>query len=261
MRSTIDDFKKFKRTGQPFACLTAYDYPTALIADKVGIPLLLVGDSLASVILGYENTSTVTMEEMLHHVKPVVRGSSHALVVADLPFLSYGITDGETLRNAGRMLQEGGAHAVKIEGGQEVCSTVHLITESGIPVMGHIGFTPQTASVSANPKSDTSSEGTMAMLMQDALELEKAGAFSVVLQRVPQEIAESITSALEIPTIGVGSGSKCDGQIVVTQDLLGFGSGFESRNVAPYSNLNKIFEDTFHAYQLDVQMRTFPPDA
>ena len=261
MRLTIDDFKKFKRKGQPFACLTAYDYPTANIADRVGIPLLLVGDSLASVVLGYENTSTVTMEEMLHHVKPVARGSNSALIVADLPFLSYGITDSETLRNAGRMMQEGGAQAVKLEGGQEVCNAVRLITESGIPVMGHIGFTPQTASGSAKLKTAVSPEETAATLMQDALELEKAGAFSVVLQRVPQEIAESITSALKIPTIGVGSGSKCDGQIVVTQDLLGFGSGFESRNIAPYSNLNKIFEDTFHAYQRDVQMRAFPPDA
>jgi 3-methyl-2-oxobutanoate hydroxymethyltransferase len=259
-RLRIANFQQMKEQGQRIPCLTAYDYPTARIANEAGIPLLLVGDSLGTVVLGYDSTVPVTMEEMLHHVKPVVRGSERALVVADLPFMSYQVSAAEALRNAGRMLQEGGAQAVKLEGGQRMADTVHLMVEAGIPVMGHIGLTPQSLNQLGSDQVSSSSLAEALELLQDALALEKAGVFSLVLQAVPSQLAKVITARLTIPTIGIGSGRECDGQIVVTQDILGLGTSLERRNVKLYAHLAEVVSQALRAYAGEVGSRVYPGD-
>jgi 3-methyl-2-oxobutanoate hydroxymethyltransferase len=257
MRLRIDHFQKMKTAREPIPCLTAYDYPTARIADEVGIPLILVGDSLANVVLGYDSTVLVTMEEMLHHVKPVVRGTERALVVADMPFMSYQVSEDDALRNAGRFLQEGDAQAVKLEGGHRSAPTVQRMTDAGIPVMGHIGLTPQSVNQLGGYKVQGSGLAAARDLLQDALELEQAGVFAVVLETVPAPLAKVITDRLRVPTIGVGAGPHCDGQILVVHDMLGFGA-FRPRHAKRYAEVGEVMGNAMRSYVQEVQSHAFP---
>ena len=258
MRVRIAEIQALKERGEPFPCVTAYDYPTARIADEAGIPLVLVGDSLGNVVLGYDSTVPVTMDEMLHHLKAVVRGTQHALVVADMPFMSYQVTEEEAVRNAGRMLQEGGAQAVKLEGGHRTADTVRRLVETGIPVMGHLGLTPQSVNQFSGYKvQGRTLEGSKALL-QDALELQEAGAFSIVLETVPAPLAKAITGRLTIPIIGIGAGVGCDGQIQVLHDILGFTTGFVPKHAKQYTHLSDVITKALHTYTEEVRAKVFP---
>ena len=258
MRIRIAHIQSMKEQKQPVVCVTAYDYPTARIADEAGIPLILVGDSLGNVVLGYDSTIPVTMDEMLHHVKAVVRGSERALIVADMPFMSYQVRVEEALRNAGRMLQEGGAQAVKLEGGHRSTDTVRRLVETGIPVMGHLGLTPQSVNQLSGYRVQGRTLQAAKKLIGDALELEEAGAFSLVLESVPTPLAKYVTQRLSIPTIGIGAGPDCDGQIQVLHDILGFTTGFVPKHAKQYAQLTKVITDALHAYSQEVQARSFP---
>ena len=258
MRVTIGKIQGMKRQGQPIPCVTAYDYPTARIADQVGIPLLLVGDSLGNVVLGYDSTIPVTMEEMLHHVKAVVRGSQSALVVADMPFMSYQASVEDALRNAGRMLQEGGAQAVKLEGGRRSAETVRRLVEVGIPVMGHIGLTPQSVNQLSGYRVQGRSLEEARELVEDALALQEAGAFSLVLETVPAPLAGLITERLAIPTIGIGAGPNCDGQVQVLHDLLGLSLDHLPKHAKQYAHLEETIAQALTAYIQEVRAQTFP---
>ena len=220
-RKTILDIKKMKENGEKIAMLTAYDFGMASLIDEADIDIILVGDSLGNVVLGYENTLPVTMADMLHHTKAVVRGAQKALIVADMPFMSYQISPQEALANAGRFLQEAGAQAVKLEGGREQSEAGYKITSSGIPVMAHLGLTPQSIHQMGGYKVQGKKEDAAQKIMSDAKILEEAGAFSLVLECVPEKLAQDITSAISIPTIGIGAGVHCDGQVLVVNDMLG----------------------------------------
>ena len=259
-RMTAGKIQAMKGRGQRIPCVTAYDYPTARIADDVGIPLLLVGDSLGNVVLGYSSTVPVTMEEMLHHVKAVVRGSRSALVVADMPFMSFQVSVEEALHNAGRMLQEGGAQAVKLEGGETVAETVRRIVEYGIPVMGHIGLTPQSVNQLGGYKVQGKTPRTAARLLRDAQALEEAGAFTVVLESVPAPLSRVITQRLSIPTIGIGAGVHCDGQVQVLHDMLGLTEEFLPKHAKRYVRLADIMKGVVGQYIQEVQKEAFPTD-
>ncbi len=258
MRVRIAEIQAMKERGEPIPCVTSYDFPTARIADEAGIPLVLVGDSLGNVVLGYDSTVPVTMDEMLHHLKAVVRGAQRALVVADMPFMSYQITVEEAVRNAGRMLQEGGAQAVKLEGGRRTANTVRRLVETGIPVMGHLGLTPQSVNQFSGYKVQGRTLKGAKELLQDALELQEAGAFSIVLETVPAPLAEAITSRLTIPTIGIGAGVGCDGQIQVLHDILGFTTGFVPKHAKQYAHLSNVITEALHAYAEEVRAKAFP---
>ena len=221
MRVTIRDLKEMKPRGEKIAMLTAYDYTAAKILDEAEIPVILVGDSLGQWVLGYDSTVPVTMDEMIHHTKAVVRGTQRAHIVGDMPFLSFQADVGEAVRNAGRMLKEGGAQSVKLEGGRRVAETVRRITETGIPVMGHIGLTPQSINQLGRPIVQGTSTEAAAGLIEDAVALEDAGAWSIVLESLPARLAKLITEKVAIPTIGIGAGVNCDGQVQVFHDLLG----------------------------------------
>jgi 3-methyl-2-oxobutanoate hydroxymethyltransferase len=260
VRVRIADIRDMKEKAQPIPCITAYDYPTARIADEVGIPLVLVGDSLGNVVLGYDSTVPVTMEDMLHHVKAVVRGSRRALVVADMPFMSYQVGVEDALRNAGRMLQEGGAQAVKLEGGRRSAQTVRRLVEMGIPVMGHIGLTPQSVNQLSGYKVQGRSLEAAKTLVEDALILEESGVFSIVLESVPAPLARGITQRLSVPTIGIGAGLQCDGQIQVVHDVLGFTIGFVPKHAKQYANLSEIMTQAMRDYSQEVQSLAFPAD-
>ena len=229
MRITINQIKEMKPKGEKIAMLTAYDYSTARIVDEAGIPLILVGDSLGMVVLGYESTIPVTMEDMLHHTKAVVRGTQKALVIGDMPFMTYQISVEEALRNAGRFMQEAGAQAVKLEGGVTVAEKVRRIVECGIPVMGHIGLTPQSINQLGGYKIQGKTPAAARKLLDDAIALEQAGAFAVVLETVPAPLAALVTQKVSIPTIGIGAGPDCDGQVQVINDMLGSFYGFRSQ--------------------------------
>lgn len=259
-RLTVADIAKRYADGQRLPMLTAYDYPTAQILDEAGVPLLLVGDSLGQVLLGYESTVRVTMTEMLHHTKAVVRGSQRALVIGDMPFLTYSTVD-EALENAGRFLQEAGAQAVKIEGGVRSARVIEAMVKAGIPVMGHIGWTPQAqlgmgGKVKVQGKDRTQARG----LLADALAVQEAGAFSIVLELMPAQLATAITERLRIPTIGIGAGPGCSGQVQVITDLLGLGD-FVPRHARPYATLRTTIDAAARAYAADVEAGTFPGDA
>ena len=267
--TTVRDLREWKRQGRRFAMLTCYDFPTAQILDEAGIPLLLVGDSVADNILGYENTLPVTMDEMLHHCKAVARGAKNAMIVGDMPFLSYHVSIEEGIRNAGRFLKEGGAHAVKLErAATEELATQSLpgvaielteaLTARGIPVMGHVGLTPQSVHAMGGYRVQGRAEETAARLAEDALALEKAGAFALVLEGIPSGLAKQITESLTVPTIGIGAGPHCDGQVLVITDLLGLKGGKYAKFVKRYANLRGEIARAVTAFAEDVEAGRYP---
>lgn len=249
-----------KERGQPITMLTAYDYPTALLMERAGVDAILVGDSLGMVVLGYENTLPVTMDEMIHHCKAVARGARYALLIGDMPFLSYQVSVNEAIRNAGRFLQEGGMDAVKLEGGRERLETVRAIVQAGIPVMGHLGLTPQSVHQLGGFRPQGRTARAARRLFEDALLLEEAGCFAIVLESVPARLASLISQRLSIPTIGIGAGAGCDGQVLVTHDMLGLFERFTPRFVKRYAQLHAEMERAFRAYIEDVEMRRFPAE-
>jgi 3-methyl-2-oxobutanoate hydroxymethyltransferase len=247
-----------KERGEPISMLTAYDYPTALAMDQAGVDAILVGDSLAMVVLGYENTLPVTMEEMLHHSRAVARGARSALLIGDMPFMSYQVSVEEATRNAGRFLQQGGMDAVKLEGGRERVEAVHRIISAGIPVMGHIGLTPQSINQLGGFRAQGKTAIAARRLVEDALALEEAGCFSLVLESVPGRLAELISKKISIPTIGIGAGVGCDGQVLVTHDLLGLFDRFTPKFVKKYADFHHEMQRAFTDYIEDVETKRFP---
>ena len=257
-RVTTANFRKYKAEGKKITMLTAYDYPTARLVDDAGIDAILVGDSLGNAVLGYGSTIPVTMDDMVHHVKAVVRGVQRAMVVADMPFLSYHISKKEALRNAGRLMQEAGAQAVKLEGGIEVAESVKKITEAGIPVMGHLGLTPQSVHQMGGYRVQGKDEAAAKKLLEDARALEEAGAFAVVLECVPAPLAKLVTESIGIPTIGIGAGPDCSGQVLVTHDMLGFYGQFAPKFVKRYANLHESIMQGLQGYRSEVENGSFP---
>jgi 3-methyl-2-oxobutanoate hydroxymethyltransferase len=255
---TIRDIAEMKARGERIPMLTAYDYPTARLADEAGVPMILVGDSLGMVVLGYDSTIPVTMEDMVHHVKAVARGAKRSLIVGDLPFMSYQVDTSQALHNAGRLLQEGGAHAVKLEGGENVAETVGRIAECGIPVMGHVGLTPQSVNSFGGYRVQGKSKDDSARLIRDAIALQEAGAFAIVLELVPSALSGIITQRLSIPTIGIGAGLHCDGQVQVLHDMLGLYTDFVPKHSRQYSRLSEAMADAFNRYIADVKNGSFP---
>jgi len=254
-------FQKFKQEGRKIVCLTAYDYSTAKILDKAGVDLILVGDSLAMVALGHPTTHAVTMDEMIHHTKAVTRGVTRAFVVADLPFMSYQVDVTQAISNAGRFIKETQAEAVKLEGATPLnLETISRLVDMGVPVMGHLGFTPQSVHALGGTRVQGRSAEQAAKLMQDSLALERAGVFSLVLEMVPTVVAKLISERLSIPTIGIGAGKYCDGQILVTDDLLGKYTDFHPRFVRRYANLADACSQAVAKYAEDVIQTGFPND-
>jgi 3-methyl-2-oxobutanoate hydroxymethyltransferase len=260
MRTTIQQVKDFKVKGEKFAMLTAYDYATAQIIERAGITVVLVGDSLGTVVLGYDSTIPVTMDDMIHHTKAVVRGTEKAMVVGDMPFMTYNITIEDALRNATRFIQEGGANAVKLEGGVTVADKVKKIVDCGIPVMGHIGLTPQSINQLSGHKIQGRSLDAARKLLADAQALEAAGAFAVVLETMPAELSTYITSKVSIPTVGIGAGAGCDGQVQVISDLLGLFTDFVPKHAGQYAKLADVIADAVTAYSNDVRNNAFPTE-
>jgi len=247
-----------KEKGEKIVMLTAYDYATAKLVDEADVPLILVGDSLGMVVLGYENTIPVTMEEMLHHTRAVVRGTQHALVVGDMPFMTYHISVTDALRNAGRFIQEGGAQAVKLEGGRGMAETVRQIVSCGIPVMGHIGLTPQSVHQLGGHRVQGRTPEAALKLIEDAQALEEAGAFAIVFESVPAPLAKLITQKVAVPTIGIGAGKDCDGQVQVISDLLGLYTDFVPRHAKQYAKLADIIRGAVADYSAEVKAGSFP---
>ena len=258
MRVTIRTFQEMKRRGEKIAMLTAYDYTSAEILESASIPLLLVGDSLGQVVLGYDSTVPVTMDEMIHHVRAVVRGTTTAHVVADMPFMSFQADRREAVRNAGRLLKEGGAQSVKLEGGARTAETVSRIVESGIPVMGHVGLTPQSVNQLGGYRVQGRSPKAAVQLMEDVRALEDAGAYSIVLELLPAPLAADITDRLSVPTIGIGAGPGCDGQVQVFHDLMGLFTDFVPKHTRRYAALSDAIRDAAAGYAADVQAQSFP---
>ncbi|MCH8994434.1 MAG: 3-methyl-2-oxobutanoate hydroxymethyltransferase [Chloroflexi bacterium] len=257
---TVRDFRAMKRREEPIVMVTAYDYPSAQLVDDAGATSILVGDTLGMVVLGYETTVPVTMDDMLHHVKAVTRGATRALVVADMPFMSFQTGPDDALRNAGRFLQEAGAQAVKLEGGETVAATVRRIVDAGIPVMGHIGLTPQSLNQFGGYRVQGKTPQAATRLMNDALALERAGAFAIVLELVPTPLATLISQRLRVPTIGIGAGPGCDGQIQVFHDLLGLFEGFMPKHTRRYAEVGEVIRNALTAYASDVREGRFPTD-
>jgi len=258
MRYTINAIKEMKARGEKITMLTAYDYAMARLVDESGMPLVLVGDSLGMVALGYESTIPVTMDEMIHHTRAVVRGTKQALVVGDMPFMSYHVSTEEALRNAARFIQEGGAQAIKLEGGHTVADKVKRMVECGIPVMGHIGLTPQSIHQLGGFKAQGKTPEAAQRLLQDAFALEAAGAFAIVLESVPYALARIITKKLAVPTIGIGAGPHCDGQVQVISDLLGLYTEFVPRHAKQYAKLSQAVKDAVSQYLKEVKEGSFP---
>ena len=246
-----------KDAGERIACVTAYDFPTARLVQQAGFEVVLVGDSLGNVVLGYDTTIPVTLDDMLHHTRAVARGAPDLLVVADMPFMTFNVSADDALRNAGRLLQEGGAHAVKLEGGEPVAGAVRRLTESGIPVMGHLGLTPQSVNQLGGYRVQGRTLEQAQRLLDDADALEEAGAFSVVLEAVPAELARIVTDRLRVPTIGIGAGPDCDGQIQVWHDILGFGAR-RPKHAKRYADLNETIGTALAAYVQEVREGRFP---
>ena len=259
-RKTILDIKKMKKQGEKIAMLTAYDFGIASILDESDIDILLVGDSLGNVVLGYESTLPVTMDDMVRHTQAVARGSQKALLVADMPFLSYQVSPESALANAGRLLKEGNAQAVKLEGGREHADIIHKMTYAGIPVMAHLGLTPQSVNQLGGYKVQGKQEDAAEIIMQDAKCLEEAGAFSLVLECVPEKLAADITAALSIPSIGIGAGVHCDGQVLVINDMLGMNDRMTPKFVKKYAQLNVDIKNAVKLYIKDVKTSAFPDD-
>ncbi len=255
---TVSHIAEMKERGEKIPMITAYDYTTAALADAAGIPVVLVGDSLGMVVLGHESTIPVTMEDMIHHTKMVARGNKNSLIVADLPFMSYQVEPAEALRNAARLLQEGGAHTVKLEGGENIAATVRRIVDCDIPVMGHVGVTPQSVNAFGGYRVRGRSVDQARRIVRDALALEEAGAYAVVLELVPAPLAARITARLSIPTIGIGAGPGCDGQVQVLHDMLGLFTDFVPRHAKQYANLGQTIREAFDQYAQEVRDGAFP---
>jgi len=255
---TTRRLQEMRARGERIACLTAYDFVTASILDAAGVDLILVGDSAGNIFAGYDTTIPMTMEQMLYHTEVVARAVERALVVADLPFMSYQVSDEDALRNAGRFIKESLAEAVKLEGGEPVCSTVRRIVNAGIPVMGHLGLTPQSIHKFGTYKARGTTHDEAERILGDALALQDAGIFALVLEKVPAALAERVTEALDIPTIGIGAGSHCSGQILVTQDMLGIFTKFRPRFVRRYAEMRGLMEEAFRSYCQDVRKGAFP---
>ncbi len=260
MRVSITQIREMKQKGERIAMLTAYDYATAKLIDEAGIPLILVGDSLGMVILGYESTIPVTMDEMIHHTKAVVRGATNALVVGDMPFMTYQVSFDDALRNAARFIQEGGAQAVKLEGGENMAETVKRIVSCGIPVMGHIGLTPQSINQLGGFKVMGKTPEAATRLVNDARALDDAGVFAIVLECVPEPLSRLITGKVNVPTIGIGAGKYCDGQVQVISDLLGLYTDFVPKHAKQYVKLFDSIKKATTDYISEVQTGTFPTE-
>lgn len=260
MKQSVLTFKKMKEDGKKISMLTAYDYSTAKLMDEAGIHGILVGDSLGNVMLGYEDTIPVTMQDMITFGSAVSRGVKNALVVIDLPFMSYQISTAQALENAGRLMKEAGADAVKLEGGASVCPQIKAITDAGIPVMAHIGLTPQSVNVFGGFKIQGKSREAALKLIEDAKNVEEAGAFAVVLEGIPSSVAEIITNSINIPTIGIGAGAECDGQILVNQDMFGMFSDFTPKFVKRYAEIGKEMKRAIADYMEEVEDGVFPAE-
>lgn len=258
MRVTIGEIREMKQRGEKIPMLTAYDYATAKIVDEAGVPLILVGDSLGMVILGYESTIPVTMDEMIHHTKAVVRGTKHALVIGDMPFMTYHLSVEDALRNAARFIQEGGAQAVKLEGGEVVAEKVSRLVACGIPVQGHIGLTPQSVHQLGGYKVVGKTPEVAVRVLNDAKALEEAGAFSIVLECVPAPLSKLITERVAVPTIGIGAGKHCDGQVQVVSDILGLFTDFVPKHAKQYAKLNQAITTAVTDYIAEVKAGDFP---
>lgn len=258
MKNTIVTLKEAKQKNEKITMLTVYDYSTARLMDEAGVNAVLVGDSLGMVILGYTDTISVTMEDMIHHTKAVSNGCKKALVVADMPFLSYQTSVYDAVVNAGRLMKEGRTQAIKLEGGIEVVEQIRAIVKASIPVMGHLGLTPQSINAFGGFKVQGKSEEAAKKLIEDALELEKAGVFAIVLECVPEALAKIITEKLSIPTIGIGAGAGCDGQVLVYQDMLGMYSDFTPKFVKKFGNVGEEMKKAFSSYINEVQEGSFP---
>ncbi|KAB3530252.1 3-methyl-2-oxobutanoate hydroxymethyltransferase [Alkaliphilus serpentinus] len=259
-RFSTASFLSSKKEGRKISMLTAYDYSTARLLDEAGVDSILVGDSLGMVILGYENTLQVTVEDIIHHTKAVARGCKRALVIADMPFLSYHISVEETIKNAGRMIQEANAHAVKLEGGTEVVDKIKALVKAQIPVVGHLGLTPQSVNMMGGFKVQGKDEVQARKILEDAKLLQEAGVFSIVLECVPEKLAKIITEAIDIPTIGIGAGKYCDGQVLVTQDMLGMFSDFSPKFVKKYCDVGSDIKGAVAAFKEEIQKGAFPAE-
>ncbi len=259
-RYSIVDFREMKKDKKQIAMLTAYDFPTAQLVDEAGVEIILVGDSLGMVVLGYEDTLSVTLEDMIHHSKAVVRGSKLAFVVVDMPFLTYHVNEEEALRNAGRIMQQTGAQGVKVEGGVEIIKAVRAITSAGIPVMGHLGLTPQSAGQLGGFKVQGKDPRVARKMIDDALALEAAGAFSLVLECVPWQLARVITEKTSIPVIGIGAGKYCDGQVLVYHDVMGLFTGKRPKFVKQYVDARSEMVKGVQEYMKEVKEGSFPAE-
>lgn len=260
MKNTVATFKKMKNEGTKISMLTAYDYSTAKLVDEAGINSILVGDSLGMVMLGYEDTLSVTMEDMIHHTAAVARGAKNALVVGDMPFMSYEVSVEQAVINAGRLMKEGRANAVKLEGGVRVAEQIKAITKAGIPVCAHIGLTPQSVNAFGGFKVQGKTAEAAQQMVEDALAVQEAGAFAVVLECVPAKLAAIISEKLDIPTIGIGAGAGCDGQVLVYQDMLALFSDFKPKFVKHFGNIGPQMTAAFKAYDEEVKAVTFPSE-
>lgn len=257
----IVKMKKMKAEGVPLSMLTAYDYPSAVLAEEAGIDLILVGDSLGNVVLGYNTTLPVTIEDMVYHTRSVTRGAQSTFIVADMPFMTYHGSIDETLRGVRRLMQEGRAHAVKMEGGLEICETVATVVAAGVPVLGHIGLTPQSVNMIGGYRIQGKDAKDAQRLMDEAKALEAAGAFAIVLELVTEEVAQAISEALSIPTIGIGAGRYCDGQVLVFHDLLRYASPYrEKRFVKTYADVGNVIREGISQYVKEVKERSFPDE-
>lgn len=257
---TVSSFIEFKEKGTKVSMLTAYDYSTAKLLDEAGVDTILVGDSLGMVMLGYEDTLSVTMEDMLHHTRAVARGVKNAFVVGDMPFMSYHITVEEAVRNAGRFIKEAGADAVKLEGGEDVVDKIRAIVKAQIPVVGHLGLTPQSVNMFGGFKVQGKSEAQAKKLIEEAMLLQEAGCCAIVLECVPEKLAKIVSEKLTIPTIGIGAGKYCDGQVLVIQDMLGMYSDFVPKFVKKFADVGTAMKDAVAEYKKEVQDMTFPEE-
>lgn len=258
-RLSVHKLAEWKAENRRFAMVTAYDYSSARLAEQAGIPILLVGDSVGSVVLGYDSTVPVTMDEMVHHTKPVVRATEKAIVVADMPFMSYQADQAEAMRNAGRLIKEGGATAVKLEGGGAMVETVRRMVQSGIPVMGHLGLTPQSVNQFGGHKVQGKTPAAAAKLISDARALEEAGAFAIVLETIPSQLAHCVSERLTVPTIGIGAGAGCDGQVQVFHDMLGiYDDQRQLKHAKRYRTLGSEMRDALREYREEVEAGAFP---
>jgi 3-methyl-2-oxobutanoate hydroxymethyltransferase len=259
-RITASKIRSMKYDGEKIPVITAYDYPMAKLADQAGISVILVGDSLGMTVLGYDSTIKVTMNDMVHHVKAVVRGARKSLIVVDMPFMSYGVNSSKTLQNAARLIQEGGAQSVKLEGGENIINDVENIVRAGIPVMGHIGLTPQSVHRFGGYKVQGRSREEVEQLIKDAMMLERAGAYAIVMELIPAPLAKHITGLLSIPTIGIGAGPYCDGQVQVVHDILGFFEEFVPKHTKQYLRLNDLIVGSIKCYIDEVKGGLFPTE-